>query len=78
MGEKEKILAKLSIKDYKNELESILENKQFDEEAKSLLLSIFYKLDNFYIDYMIVKKECYPKNKYLDEYINIIKKMKIN
>ena len=73
MGEKEKILAKLSIKDYKNELESILENKQFDEEAKSLLLSIFYKLDNFYIDYMIVKKECYPKNKYLDEYINIIK-----
>ena len=46
MGEKEKILAKLSIKDYKNELESILENKQFDEEAKSLLLSIFYKLDN--------------------------------
>lgn len=73
MGEKEKILSKLNIKDYKNDLEIVLENKQFDEEAKSLLLSIFYKLDNFYKDYMDVKKECCPKNKYLEEYINIIK-----
>lgn len=73
MGEKEKILSKLNIKDYKNDLEIVLENKQFDEEAKSLLLSIFYKLDNFYKDYMLVKKECCPKNKCLEEYINIIK-----
>lgn len=73
MGEKEKILSKLNIKDYKNDLEIVLEDKQFDEEAKSLLLSIFYKLDNFYKDYMDVKKECCSKSKYLEEYISIIK-----
>ncbi len=73
MGEKEKILAKLNMKDYKNELELILEQKQFDEEAKSLLLSIFYKFDNFYKDYMTVKKDVEEKNQFLEEYINIIK-----
>lgn len=73
MGEKEKILAKLNIKDYKGELELILEGKQFDEEAKSLLLSIFYKLDNFYKDYTAVKKDTEIKNKYLESFINIIK-----
>lgn len=73
MGEKETLLSKLNIKDYKNDLELVLENKQFDEEAKSLLLSIFYKLDNFYKDYMVVKKECESKNKFLEDYIETIK-----
>lgn len=72
MGEKERILLKLNRRDYKNELELILENKEFDEEAKSLILSIFYKIDNFYKDYIDVKKETETKNKYLEEYINII------
>ena len=73
MGEKEKILSKLNMKDYKNELELILEEKNFDEEAKSLLLGIFYKLDNFYKDYMTVKKDTELKNQYLEDFINIIK-----
>lgn len=73
MEEKKKILSKLNIKDYRNDLELVLENKQFDEEAKSLLLSIFYKFDNFYKDYMIVKKQTNTKNGYLENYINIIK-----
>ena len=73
MGEKENILSKFNIKDYRNNLELVLENKQFDEEAKSLLLSIFYKLDNFYKDYSLVKKECENKNKFIEEYIDIIK-----
>lgn len=73
MGEKEKILAKLNMKDYKNELELILEQKQFDEEAKSLLLSIFYKFDNFYKDYMTVKKDVEDKTKFFEDYISIIK-----
>lgn len=73
LGEKEKILAKLNMKDYKNDLELILEEKQFDEEAKSLLLGIFYKLDNFYKDYITVKKDTELKNQYLENYINIIK-----
>jgi len=73
LSEKEKILSKLNIKDYRNELELILDTKKFDEEAKNLLLSIFYKIDNFYKDYSLVKKESENKNKFLEEYINIIK-----
>lgn len=73
MSEKEKLISKFAIKDYRNELELLLENKQFDEEAKSLLLSIFYKIDNFYKDYASVKKESENKNKFLEQYMNIIK-----
>ncbi len=73
MSEKEKILAKFNIKDYRNELELILDSKDFDEEAQSFILNIFYKLDNFYKDYVMVKKECESKNKFIEEYINIIK-----
>lgn len=74
MKEKEKLLAKLNIKDYKNELELVLDEKQFDEEAKSLILSIFYKLDNFYKDYQLVKNYGATKNDFLENYINIIRK----
>lgn len=73
MGEKDKILSKFNIKDYRNELELILDNKDFDEEAKSLILSIFYKLDNFYKDYSNLKKQSQTKGKFIEEYINIIK-----
>lgn len=73
MEEKKKLLSKLNIKDYKNDLEQVLEKKQFDEEAKSLILNIFYKLDNFYKDYSTVKIECAPKNEFLEDYINTIK-----
>ena len=73
MAEKDTILSKLNMKDYRNDLELVLENKAFDEEAKSLLLSIFYKLDNFYKDYQTVKVNVETKNKFLEEYISIIK-----
>jgi len=71
--EKQKILAKLNMKDYRNDFELVLETKKFEEEAKSLLLSVFYKLDNFYKDYISVKKECEPKNDYIENYISLIK-----
>ena len=73
MEEKKKILSKLNIKDYRNDLELVLENKQFNEEAKSLILNIFYKLDNFYKDYISVKQDVEEKNKFLENYINTIK-----
>ena len=73
MVEKQKILAKLNMKDYRNDFELVLETKKFEEEAKSLLLSVFYKLDNFYKDYISVKKECEPKNDYIENYISLIK-----
>ena len=74
MGEKEKILSKFNIKDYRNDLELVLDNKQFDEEAKSLILNIFYKMDNFYKDYSSVKLDCAQKNQFLENYINIVKR----
>ncbi|MBE5805464.1 MAG: hypothetical protein E7313_01910 [Clostridiales bacterium] len=69
----EKIFSKFSMKDYRNELEIILDSKQFDDEAKSFILSIFYKLDNFYKDYLKIKKDSQIKSKFLEEYIKIIK-----
>ncbi|MBR3721028.1 MAG: hypothetical protein IKN09_04765, partial [Clostridia bacterium] len=72
MEEKKTLLSKFNLKDYKNDLELILDKKDYEEEAKSLLLNIFYKLDNFYKDYMTVKIECEQKNKYLEDFIELI------
>lgn len=73
MGEKETILNKLTMKDYRGDLEFILENKKFDEEAKNLLLNVYYKLESFYKDYQAIKIECEDKNNYLEDYVKIIK-----
>ena len=73
MSEKEKILSKLNIRDYRNELEYVLEEKFFDEEAKSLLLSVFYKYDTFYKDYQAVKIDSENKNKFIEDFINIVR-----
>ena len=61
MGEKEKLLSKLTMKDYRGDLEYVLEGKKFEEEAKNLLLNVYYKLDSFYKDYKAVKIECEEK-----------------
>ena len=58
MGQKKKnLLEKIVKKDYNNELEKILEEKNFDENAKSTLLSILYKIEVSYKDLKTVKKE---------------------
>ena len=41
---KEKLLDKIVIKNYNNELEEVLEKKNFDENTKSILLNILYKI----------------------------------
>ena len=71
MEKKKKILSKF--KDYTNELELALEGKNIDGEAKNLILSIYYKLDNFYKDYTLVKADCASRNKYIENLISIIK-----
>ena len=53
---KKNLLNKIVKKDYNNELEKILENKQFNENVKSTLLSILYKIEAAYKDLEIVKK----------------------
>ena len=45
-------------KDYNKELEKILEYKDFSQDAKNLLLSVFYKLEISYADYFLVKRKC--------------------
>lgn len=70
----EKILSKITPKDYHNELEIILEDKDFSEDVKNLLLSCIYKIEAGYRDYEIVKKEVVSKKEYLEEILSIIKK----
>lgn len=70
----EKILSKITPKDYHNELEIILEDKDFSEDVKNLLLSCVYKIEAGYRDYEMVKKEVVSKKEYLEEILSIIKK----
>ena len=44
----DKLLDKFVKKNYNNELEKVLEKKYFDENTKSLLLSIMYKIETAY------------------------------
>lgn len=71
--DKEKIFSKLNSKDYNNQLEKILENKEFSENIKNLLLSMLYKIEAGYKDYTIVKKVVENKKEYIEEILNIIK-----
>lgn len=70
--EKNKIFSKLNIKDYNNELEEILENKIFSLEVKNLLLSMLYKMENAYKDYMAVKVEVLPEKDFISYIIKTI------
>ena len=71
---KENFLDKVIKKNFNNELEHVLETKEFDEHAKSLLLSILYKLETAYADYEQVKKNVMPKDEFLQMIIDIIQK----
>lgn len=71
---KEKILSKLNLnmKDYNVELEEILDKKAFNVEAQNLLLSIFYKIENFYSDYKQVKRQVPNRDEFINDLMNII------
>ena len=67
---KKNLLEKIVKKDYKNELEKIMDEKKFDENARSILLSILYKIDIAYKDIEIVKKGMQSKEEYLENLIS--------
>ena len=71
--DKEKILSKITPKDYHNELEIILEDKDFSEDVKNLLLSCIYKIEAGYNDYEIIKKQALNQKEYLEEILAIIR-----
>ena len=61
----DKFLDKIVKKDYNNELEKVLEKKAFDENTKSLLLNILYKIETAYQDYEKVKPEVEEKEDFI-------------
>lgn len=68
---KEELFSKF--RDYNNELEKILEKKDFSKDSKSLLLSMFYKLEISYSDYETVKRKVKTKQEYLENILENIK-----
>ncbi len=69
---KEDIFSKINLKDYNNELENILEQKDFSSDVKNLLLSMLYKIENGYKDYATVKVNVSSKKYFLKKIIEII------
>lgn len=74
MQKKNDFLTKFVKKDYNNKLEEVLSKKDFSEEVKNTLLSMFYKIENGYKDYKTVKRETFEKNEYIEKLINIVDK----
>lgn len=62
-----------STRDYNNELEKILEKKDFSIDVKNLLLSMLYKIEVGYEDYFMVKVNIENKNNYIEKILKIIK-----
>ena len=69
----DKLLEKIVKKDYNNELEKVLEKKVFDENTKSMLLSILYKIETVYKDYERVKPGIEEKEDFIQSIIRGIK-----
>ena len=70
---KKNLLDKIVKKDYNNELEKILEEKQFGEHEKSTLLNILYKIEAAYKDVETVKQDVETKDEYISHILEIIK-----
>ena len=73
LQKKKSLLEKIVKKDYNNELEEVLEKKQFDENVKNTLLGILYKIEASYKDMETVKKDIQTKEEYVTNIIEIIK-----
>lgn len=70
----DKFLDKIVKKDYNNELEKVLEKKYFDENVKSMLLSILYKIETAYKDYEKVKPDVEEKEIFIQSIIDNIRR----
>lgn len=76
MSKKNNIFSRLNLntKNFDVELEEILDKKNFSEDVQSLILSMFYKIENAYDDYYIVKREMPTKEIFIQTIIDTIKK----
>lgn len=73
MAKKEDIFGKLNIKDYNNQLEEVLETKDFSSETKNFLLTILYKIEISYNDYYRVKSLKQTKGEFIEEIIETLR-----
>lgn len=73
MAKKEDLFGKLNIKNYNNQLEEVLEKKDFSSSTKNFLLSMLYKIENAYSDYSTVKNLSKTKGEFIEEIIDTIK-----
>ena len=73
LAKKQNFLEKIVKRNYNNELEKLLEEKQFEENAKSTLLNILYKIETGYKDIETVKKDIETKEEYIENLMGIIK-----
>ena len=62
------------LKNYNNELEQILEKKEFSSDIRNLLLSMFYKIEMSYRDYQKVKRIPKDRNELMEGLLKIIEK----
>lgn len=69
---KQDLINKIVKKDFNNELEIILEQKEFSENVKSALLNILYKIESWYKDAQTVKIDIDTKEGYINRLISII------
>ena len=72
---KQSFMEKLVKKDYNNELEKKLEQKTFEENVQSNLLSILYKIETAYKDYETVKRDVETKEEYIEKVSNMLTEM---
>ena len=70
--EKTKLLTKLNTRNYNNELEILLDKKNFSENVKNLLLSMLYKIEAGYKDYITVKQNVQSKREYIEDIFRIL------
>lgn len=71
---KDNFLEKIVKKNYNTELENVLEKKYFEENTKSILLSIMYKIETAYKDYKQVKRNVETKEEFIENLIEDIQK----
>ena len=60
------------MKNYNDELETILEKKSFSVDVKNILLNMLYKIETSYEDYFIVKRNVEDKKKFIEKMLSTI------
>ena len=70
---KNDIFSKINKNDYNNQLEEILEKKDFSKDVKNLLLSMLYKVEMSYSDYVTVKRNVKNKSEFIYDILEKIK-----